>query len=540
MSNIYSEENIIVNSEVNLKNESFSLKNLTNNPSDHKNHNDLDLKLYFDNQFKKIDMIRNNRKKTYKNSKTQKNHDKNFSNTENFKFMCDENFVNHKNISKASTMNNPKFNDFKNNSKKIIFNNFLSNDNLNNSKNETSNKDFYSYYKMEIIKQNCFNKENKIMSDVDFSKYKNSFNKLKNELKTNNNIRTTQDIEIDNYSLNRLNKKENNNPIEKNKKMNNIKLVLLNDDKSNLDSNNKNNTLICTSDVNLKDSKNILVLKNLNNLNCINSEIESNNKLINYEKLKISDFYKNKEKNENLKILSKENNLINLKKIVCGDKEKYLRNSLNDGKINEKKNLQNINNNNYFILFNKSNTDKGAEHFKKNILIKEDFDSIFQTSENQPTMTKEYLEYINSFDINKNKYLSKEYCIFPLIKDETLICKIKIHLNKNKLGITHPMYSLHINNSTKSFIGAKKINIGSASQYIFSLDENNFNTKSVFFIGKLKSNFIGNKFKILNYKIKKNYDEKLFIDNSNNNRNINCDEINYVNINKLFFCFILI
>lgn len=119
---------------------------------------------------------------------------------------------------------------------------------------------------------------------------------------------------------------------------------------------------------------------------------------------------------------------------------------------------------------------------------------------------KEFFSSINSFSLKKTAHYSREYFLMPILQDETLLCKIKIQKNKNKLGILYPVYTLHINNSDKFIMAAKKVNFASRSDYLFSIEENNFDIKSQSFLGRLYSNFLGNIFILKDYKkAMKNY-----------------------------------
>ncbi len=161
-------------------------------------------------------------------------------------------------------------------------------------------------------------------------------------------------------------------------------------------------------------------------------------------------------------------------------------------------------------------------------------DFIFTTPKinNFSELSKEFLGEINNFDFVSKKKLSKEYFLNPILKDESLICKIKIQ-TKNKFGSLYPIYTLHIDSSDKFLLAAKKVKITSSSLYLFSLDENNFDVKSEDYLGKLKSNFLGTKFNIFDYK-DKNINEKNFIDREASKEMI---EIDYV---KLFYLLILL
>jgi len=263
----------------------------------------------------------------------------------------------------------------------------------------------------------------------------------------------------------------------------------------------------------LKENTLNILVQNKNKNNYFN-ELEKKNKIyIDY------DILTNKETKKNLIDKYKKVNLNNkvINDFIEDGDHSYINKekNLNHQCIKKFKNLQYYNNlNEYFSLnkfgnmkLNKSNKFLSNDelYFKSTC---PNFDNFFQ-------LRQEFYSSINNFENSQKRLFSKKYFLSPLINDQTLICKVKIHTNKSNLGLLYPTYTLHISNSDRFLLAAKKIKITSSSLYYFSMDVNNFSEKSSMFLGKLNSNFFGNKFKIFDYKSMNSKVNKNFIDYGN-------------------------
>lgn len=123
-----------------------------------------------------------------------------------------------------------------------------------------------------------------------------------------------------------------------------------------------------------------------------------------------------------------------------------------------------------------------------------------KNDDNHFELKKEFFDKINSISIKQLEHHSKDYYLFPVPKDQTFICKIKVNRIKSKFGNLFPIYTLHINNSDRFLIAAKKVKFALNNQYIFSINYNSFDFKSESYIGRLDSNFLGNSFIIIDYR----------------------------------------
>ena len=93
------------------------------------------------------------------------------------------------------------------------------------------------------------------------------------------------------------------------------------------------------------------------------------------------------------------------------------------------------------------------------------------------------------FNTNRNLFLTKSS------EKKTFLCKIIIQNPKD----IYPIYNLYDNNTDKFLLSAKKFNFFSKDEYLFSVEENNFDKKSENYLGKMCSNLLGNKFQIFDY-----------------------------------------
>lgn len=407
-----------------------------------------------------------------------------------------------------------------NNSESQILNPINQNEEINNEeidykKISNSSKDISDNLHKKIFNVVECKNEKKIFDHIKKKKIEKpnpcKETKIKQSLSINNNdpnIISKNRLETVNEdcSLNRLN---NNN------KYNKVQLIILDESDSNrvefLDK-------PLNSDFLIKDYQNIEIISKFNHL-FLNEDAPNK---INFESGKSAKTKHEKNSSKNLLI---EDNIKNFN--ILNDKKKLLNENSNKKKRIGSEISDQYNNYDEYYFYNKFNT----ERFQiKRAVKSHDFRYTAPGIDNFAELRKEFFNEIKNFDIIPKIKFSKEYFLTPIIKDQTLICKIKIHTSKNKFGSLYPIYTLHAESSDKFILAAKKVNITSTSSYIFSLDKNNFDVKSEHYLGKLNSNFLGTKFKIFDYKDKYKND-KNFIEKESSKELNEIDYVKHFNLN---------
>lgn len=66
------------------------------------------------------------------------------------------------------------------------------------------------------------------------------------------------------------------------------------------------------------------------------------------------------------------------------------------------------------------------------------------------------------------------------------------------MGRFYPKYHIHLSDGFKYLMTAKKQAYNNTSNYIISFNKNDLNKKSMYFLGKVRSNFMGTEFNLFN------------------------------------------
>lgn len=131
----------------------------------------------------------------------------------------------------------------------------------------------------------------------------------------------------------------------------------------------------------------------------------------------------------------------------------------------------------------------------------------------------------NENKISKNIFMNKKIFTISLLKDQTLLCKIKKSNVKMKYGKKITLYHLYTDFTNKFLMSCRKISNITFTEYVFTLDENPLEIISQEnLIGKLVSRFLGNEFTI--YDFTENKDN---INDFNSRTNKFLGTIEYVN-----------
>lgn len=93
---------------------------------------------------------------------------------------------------------------------------------------------------------------------------------------------------------------------------------------------------------------------------------------------------------------------------------------------------------------------------------------------------------------NRDMY---NFLMKPLPKEKTLICKI-VKISETPLERLYPRYFLYINSNSQFLLAAQKVYKTTSICYLISMNPDNFDTHSEYYIGKISSNFLGNEFNI--------------------------------------------
>jgi hypothetical protein len=104
-----------------------------------------------------------------------------------------------------------------------------------------------------------------------------------------------------------------------------------------------------------------------------------------------------------------------------------------------------------------------------------------------------------SEEINKgeNKVtINKQIFTMSILKDKTLLCKIKICHVKMKYRKQAFLYNLYEDFTNKFIMSCRKVSNLSSTEYIFSSEENALEISQEKLIGKLTSKFLGNEYGI--------------------------------------------
>jgi len=96
----------------------------------------------------------------------------------------------------------------------------------------------------------------------------------------------------------------------------------------------------------------------------------------------------------------------------------------------------------------------------------------------------------NKFDINKKVFTT---C---LVKDQTLLCKIKKSHVKMKYGKKTTIYHLYTDFRNMFLLSCKKISNLTYTEYVFTISDNPINCSNENIIGKVVSKFLGNEYNI--------------------------------------------
>lgn len=326
---------------------------------------------------------------------------------------------------------------------------------------------------------------------------------------SNDIVKSKMNTENEDGSLIRLNNNGTNNKYDK------VKLYLFDDDFCNKNEAHDNGIKSPFKNYfNDIEYQNIGISSKTKN-NFLNN-LDAKNKInIEFEKLK-----KNKHENSSKNLFLEERYKNNLR---VTDMKDYFTNNFQKKKRVGSEINKHFNNYDEYYFHKKFNT----EGFQMGKAVKEK-DFIFKSPKiyNSNDFSKEFLNEIQNYDLVSKKKFLKDYYLTSINKDYTFNCKIKVHTNKNKVGLLYPIYTLHVDSTDRFILAAKKVKITSASSYLFSLDENNFEFKSDCYLGKLNSNFLGTKFKIFDYK-DKNKNEKNFIEREGSK---DISEIEYVTL----------
>ena len=151
-----------------------------------------------------------------------------------------------------------------------------------------------------------------------------------------------------------------------------------------------------------------------------------------------------------------------------------------DNKIVENTNSQFCNSfygDNSIDNFNSNNRRKSE--ITQEIFIKELFDPIFN----------------NDNSIHKIK-MNKKILTTCLIKDQTLLCKIKKSNVKMKYRKKTTLYHLYTDFTNKFLLSCKKISNLTNTEYIFYMSDNPLDCSNESIIGKVVSKFLGNEYNI--------------------------------------------
>ena len=260
-----------------------------------------------------------------------------------------------------------------------------------------------------------------------------------------------------------------------------------------------------------------------------------------------------------------------LTKEESGIKSRYCSdNNLLDIEINQKENVNDKNINNNYFQFNSENVtlERARANNKQKEFNKKkgdhrgcfDFDNLKEYYEFEKFNTNRinynfkeiefYKKEVEKIHTAKNlcfkrfnsfkspDFFSRDFYLTKASEKKTLLCKIKIQ----NLGKLYPVYHLYDNTTDKFLISVKKVKFSSSSEYIFSTEENDFNKKSKNYIGKMCSNFIGNKFEIFDY-LKENKDAlnspKIIENKEKDNKNSKIGIIEYVLIIYFFLTLLI-
>ena len=155
--------------------------------------------------------------------------------------------------------------------------------------------------------------------------------------------------------------------------------------------------------------------------------------------------------------------------------------------------------------------------------------------ENFHNAKTQFFKRFNSFKnlTNNKNFSNRDFYLTKSSEKKTLLCKIEIQ-NSKKFS---PIYNLYDNTTDKFLLTAKKVKFSTISEYLFSIEENDFDKKSENYIGKMSSNILGNKFEIFDYtKDKKDLIINPWIieniENGNKNMNMNIGIVEYVSNNS--------
>lgn len=128
----------------------------------------------------------------------------------------------------------------------------------------------------------------------------------------------------------------------------------------------------------------------------------------------------------------------------------------------------------------------------------------------QEISKRELFDLILNNDSNSNKFkISIKTFTTCLIRDRTLLCKIKKSHVKMKYGKKTTIYHLYTDYTNKFLLSCKKVSNLMNTEYIFSMSDNPINCPNESIIGKVVSKFFGNEYNI--YDVSQDNENNRFI-----------------------------
>lgn len=111
-----------------------------------------------------------------------------------------------------------------------------------------------------------------------------------------------------------------------------------------------------------------------------------------------------------------------------------------------------------------------------------------QDQQQQPKNTNIVITSLDSLKIQN----MIEFLLKPLPKGITVQCTIQ--RDKSGMSRFHPKYHLYFSHGFKYLMSGRKRSFQKTSNYLIAADKQNMNKKSGFFMGKVRSNFLGTEF----------------------------------------------
>lgn len=134
--------------------------------------------------------------------------------------------------------------------------------------------------------------------------------------------------------------------------------------------------------------------------------------------------------------------------------------------------------------------------FSENLEIQNP-DPIIRTEPDQEIYKKNLFDWILNDDIDKNSIkMNKQIFTSCLIKDRTLLCKIKKSNIKSKYGKKITIYHLYTDFTNKFLLSCKKISNLTNTEYIFTISDDPLNCSEDSILGKIVSKFLGNEYNL--------------------------------------------